>query len=682
MIVVGGGILIFYGARLAKPAALTMQALTSLKPLPTKEIADSPPSMQVLPSPSVVTSPEPDENEIFFPVVVERHANLPCQESPEAEVNKSDPLSQNHDDAYAKWHPVVLSFSGPELSEDSDDPNPFLDYRLQVFLLSPTSKLYNVPGFFVGDGQGNGLGSIWQARFSPDEVGLWKYCVSFRTGRNIAIELDLSTGEPAAFDGALGEFEVIDLDLTAPGFLKWGRLEYVGGHYLKFRDGPYWIKGGTNSPENFLGYKGFDNTIDQGGIIDNFVHSYAPHVSDWKDGDPEFQSIDTGYDGKGIIGALNYLSLHGINSVYFLPLNLGGDGQETYPFISPDGGFHGNTHYDISKLHQWNIVLDHAQRRGIALHIVLNETEARNRQWLDEGFLDLERKLFYREMVARFSYLLAVKWNLSEEIVFSGTQIAEFADYIQALDWASHPLTFHNPAGAFKSYEDFLGDFRISATSFQYEGARAGEIVETWRLMSESAGRPWVIDLDENNPAGEGLSPWNTGELRKEILYDGYFSGGSIEWYAGYHDLPEGGDVNLEDFRTREKMWDYMHYARRFMENNLPFWQMYPADELLNGETTQYGGGEVLALEGEIYAVYLPAAEPSGVLTVPNLGQSYLVRWYNPRTGEFSDNPLMISDEEGFIELGQPPSDPQADWVVMVAAVGEPIDLTPPASYP
>ena len=30
------------------------------------------------------------------------------------------------------WHPVTLSFKGPEASETDDEPNPFLDYRLQV----------------------------------------------------------------------------------------------------------------------------------------------------------------------------------------------------------------------------------------------------------------------------------------------------------------------------------------------------------------------------------------------------------------------------------------------------------------------------------------------------------------------------------------------------------------------
>src|SRR5690606_37611942 len=109
-----------------------------------------------------------------------------------------------------------------------------------------------------------------------------------------------SAGSATSFDGEAGSFEVEGRDSGAPGFYKWGRLEYVGGHYLKFRDGSYWIKGGADSPENLLGYAGFDNTPE-------YQHTYSPHVSDWQSGDPQFNT-NGGDDGKGLIGAINYLA--------------------------------------------------------------------------------------------------------------------------------------------------------------------------------------------------------------------------------------------------------------------------------------------------------------------------------------------------------------------------------------
>lgn len=647
--------------------------------------------------PAVVTSESESNDEsaiiitestTFLPIAFDRFTATACDGTPSRPVSLTTEVWSTNDAPLVrdevqivKWHPITLSFDGPLATEVDSAPNPFLDYRLQVRFIGPSGQLYDVPGYFAGDGQGNGSGSVWQARFAADEAGRWRYCATFHTGPGVAVELDPQAGQPTAFDGANGEFDVIERDPNASGFLKWGRLEYIGGHYFKFRDGPYWLKGGTDSPENFLGYAGFDNTVDQGGILSRFLHRYLPHVDDWQPGDPDFTNSETGIDAKGIIGALNYLSERHVNSIYFLPMNLGGDGQDTYPFIVPSGTLTDNTHFDISKLYQWGIVLEHAQRKGIALHVVLNEVEPENRYWLDYGMLDIERKLFYRELVARFGYLLAIKWNLSEEVAFAPDELRQFADYLSLLDWADHPIAIHNPAGSSFAYEAIQGDPRFNATAFQYEGDHAGTLVEQWRNISAKAKQPWVIEMDENNPAGVGLSAENAGYLRRQILYDVYFSGaGGIEWYLGYHELPVGGDQNMEDFRTRERMWDYMWYARRFMEENLPFWQMGPADELLVGEAEDYGGGEVFALDGVVYAVYLPTATPGGVMTVP--ASKYGLHWYDPRTGEFTGGWFITTADETGLPLGAPPTNPDGDWVVLIRAVPALPGATTPQPYP
>ncbi len=457
----------------------------------------------------------------FTPVIMHGYENVSCEGANSdltagTRVGSEEPQAQSQVDIAGerlKWHPLTVSFKGPLASESDVNPNPFLDYRLQVQFLGPSGQSYTVPGYFAGDGQGNGDGDVWQVRYAPDEPGWWRYCASFRSGPDVAVDLDPQAGEGSAFDGVTGVFEVGDLDPAAPGFLKWGRLDYVGDHYLKFNDGPYWIKGGTDSPENFLGFAGFDNTFDQGGILPGFLHKYEAHVRDWKAGDPNFVSSETGKDGQGIIGALNYLSEQHVNSIYFLPMNLGGDGQDTYPFIAPGKTRTNKTHYDISKLAQWAAVFDHAQEKGIAIHFVLNETELENREWLDDGLLGIERKLFYRELVARYGHLHAIKWNLSEEVVFSHELQLQFADYIKALDWNKHPITIHNPSNWFQPYEDILGDARFSTTAMQYDREIAGELVETWRAKSQDAGHPWVIDMDENQ---SGLNPSERRRIAQE----------------------------------------------------------------------------------------------------------------------------------------------------------------------
>ena len=90
-------------------------------------------------------------------------------------------------------------------------------------------------------------------------------------------------------------------------------------------------------------------------------------MQDWKTGDPSWKDGK----GKGLIGAINYLSSKGMNAMSFMPYNAGGDGDNVWPFVDRDDKFH----YDVSKLDQWQIVFDHAQAKGLYLHFKLAEQE-------------------------------------------------------------------------------------------------------------------------------------------------------------------------------------------------------------------------------------------------------------------------------------------------------------------
>jgi hypothetical protein len=562
-----------------------------------------------------------------------------------------------------KWHPITLSFAGPTSTETSTSPNPFLDRRLQVTFTAPSGKTYTVPGFFDGDGNGGASGNVWRAHFSPDQPGTWRYKASFREGTNVAINLSPTAGSPTSFDGASGTFVVARRDPAAAGFLKWGRLEYVGNHYLKFRDGSYWLKGGTDSPENWLGYTGFDNTP-------RAQHSFSPHLRDWHRGSPLFNTSSPD-GGKGLIGAMNYLSSQGVNSIYFLLMNIGGDGQDTSPYVKVSNWSgstsNDNMHFDISKLRQWKTAFAHAQKKGIHLHFVLNEAEEPNKKELDGATLGVERKLFYREMVARYGHLLALQWNISEEYdanqyPLTPATVKAFAGYIQQQDPYDHPITVHQIKNPDTSWTPFLGDSRFSTTSFQYPGGYAGygDEVEEWRRKTASSGRPLVVSMDELYSA----TTTNASSQRKKILWPTYLSGGNLEWYIG------GEDQSLEDFRRYQELWTYTRRARAFVGGNLPFWNMEPRDDLLTGETLDNGGGQVFAKPGQVYAVYLPEATSTGSLDLSGVSGSFRKSWYNPRTGGFEGATQTISGG-GKRSLGAPPgSASQEDWVVLVRATG------------
>jgi CubicO group peptidase (beta-lactamase class C family) len=569
----------------------------------------------------------------------------------------------------AVWYPITLSFQGPKAKETDNSPNPFLDYRLNVILSDPSGATRVIPGFFDGDGTGGGEGSTWRIRFTPDRPGRWHYRASFRVGPGVAVDSSPEAGRPTGFDGATGDFEVQPRDPEAPGVLRWGRLGYVGKHYLKFQDGPYWLKGGTDEPENLLAYRGFDDTIPS--------HSYALHEADWKPGDP-----DWGHGkGRAIIGALNNLAEHHVNSIYFLLMNVGGDGKDVWPWVGRPNRKGSPTddtrHYDISKLHQWNIVFEHAQRRGIVLHVVFNEAEEGNKKELDGGELGTSRKLYYREMIARFGHHPALIWNLCEEynlgFNLGPERIREFARYIRSHDPDRHPITVHSAGDPVKALAFTFGDPLFDLTSVQLNQRRIDLVTEQIRQQTSKAGRPLPASMDEftvdQGQAASHIPVDNADLQRRQKLWPTYLSGGMIEFILE-------GLLKVDNFKSGQKqaLWDQTWYARKFLEE-LPFWDMNPSDDLVrNAGTIEVGmgkgkksemGAQVFSFAGKIYAIYLPVARKTGELNLTAAPGDFVQRWYNPRTGSYEGTSVEIRGGR-WIPLGSPPRDVEQDWAVLI----------------
>ncbi|WP_442508117.1 DUF5060 domain-containing protein [Novipirellula sp. SH528] len=594
----------------------------------------------------------------------------------EPAVSKASDQPDTSRDVFVVWHPLSLSFSGPLAAETDDNPNPFLDYRLQVQFVGPSGQTYDVPGFFDGDGRGGEAGNQWTANFTPDEAGQWTYQASLRRGSNIAVSLEPDAGEPVSLDGDTGAITVKPRVRSAPGYLKWGRLEYAGGHYLKFRDGPYWIRGGADSPENFLAYEGFDNTP--------VSHRYADHVSDWREGDPDW---DDG-SGKAIIGALNSLAEQRVNSIYFLTMNVGGDGDDVWPWSgkparkgSPKDD---NRNFDLSKLRQWNTVFSHAQHRGINLHFVFNEAEVANKKELDDGELGVERKLYYREMIARFGHHNALSWNLCEEynigFDLGPERIRSFADYVKAVDPYDHPISVHSAHDPLAALKFTFGDTRFSLTSIQLNRRRIDTLVEDFREATAKTGRPLPISMDEfvlDVGQKESWKPFDRPALhRKQKIWPTLMSGGQIEFIL--EDL-----LGTESFKTpqRIELWKSLAIARTFMEDHLPFWEMQPADELVDDEATlEVGlgsgksfplGAQVFRKPGEIYAIYFPVARDTGRINLSEATGSFQARWFSPRSGQFEGNRFELIAGDN-VSIGPPPTEPEQDWALLITRHSEP----------
>jgi hypothetical protein len=395
------------------------------------------------------------------------------------------------------------------------------------------------------------------------------------------------------------------------------------------------------------------------------LHKYEPHVADWKEGNPTWQKGK----GKGIIGALNYLSSVGVNSQYMLTMNIIGDGKDVWPYSD----YNERYRFDCSKLDQWEVVFDHMEKLGIMAHFVLQETE--NECLLDMGHTGVQRKLYLRELVARFGHHLAVCWNLGEEngpanwtpIGQTDEQKKAMANYLKQINPYPNIIVLHTHANDEKQDEylnPMLGFENLDGPSLQVGNpANVRRRVKKWVEESEKSGTRWLVNFDEAGPHWKGIMPdsydANHDTVRNQCLWGTLLAGGTgVEWYFGYR-YPHT-DLGLEDFRSRDNWWKQSTLATRFV-NQFPLEKMSGMDELVKGKEMY-----CLASPGEVYLVYVPIGTKKPKLKL-NSDKSFSVKWFNPRIGgDLQDGDVKSIQGNGFLELGNPPAEADEDWVAVI----------------
>ncbi len=570
---------------------------------------------------------------------------------------------------YRQYRPITLDFE-IEATSETASVNPFMDYRLQVEFSSEDAK-FSIPGFYAADGNAAessaDKGGTWRVMFTPNKPGIWKYVVSFKKGKDIAIDDDFYVGQKVEpHDGIKGAVEVLPAAKNAGFFGSRGRLQYMKSRYLHTEDGQPLLKFGANSPENFLAYKDIDSTYNYE-LEKNYIKTWEPHINDWKPGDPTWQDDK----GKGILGALNYLASKGMNSVYALTLNIEGDARDVWPFLSHHR--RDFKRYDVSKLAQWDIIFSHAEKLGIIMHLVTQEKE--NELILDNGETEDGRKLYYRELIARFGYHQNIIWNMGEENGAApwwpqgqnDQQRFSMIRFLKDTDPYKNPIVIHTlPEEEQRApiLGPLLGFDRLDGISMQISDITdIHRDIKNWMALSEKANRKWIVSMDE-------IGPWHTGtpndahntrldSLRTEVLWSTLTAGGAgVEWYFGWLKPPH--DLNAEDWRSREMIWEQSAIAKAFFEG-LPYTEMISLDEKLK-ENSNFCFGK----EGDTYVIYL---KNGGTETLDLSGQqgNYEVLWYDPRKGGIFQKGSVSRLEGGLpSSVGRPPSQENADWAILV----------------
>ena len=553
-----------------------------------------------------------------------------------------------------------ICFTGPQTHE-ADSVNPFLHTRLALELTGPGGLRRTLPGFFAADGAAANssadAGDQWCVRLREELPGTYTYTTHFGRGDSLALRpLDVVAAEAFAADGLIDSFRITG-GAPGPGFA--ARLRYDGSRYLRLGDST-WLKAGTNSPENLLSFADIDGTYGYD-TAKQFVKTYADHVRDWRPGDPTWGG--SAAKGKGLVGALNYLHSAGVNAVYFVTNNIGGDARDVWPYVDHETF----DRFDVSKLEQWDAVMRHAQARGIALQVVTQEAE--NETLLDGGDTGPLRQLYYRELIARFGHHPALIWNLGEENgptpwnedpYQTDAQRRAMVAYFTAADPYQHPLVIHTlPDAAQKPgvLDPLLGLDGLDGLSLQISNpAEVHAEVVRWTRRSARSGRPWACAMDE-------IGPWHTGAmddlddpahdtLRREVLYGALLGGAyGVEWYYGWHGRQH--DLNAEDFRARASLWEQTRHAVEWL-GELPLPEMSVADERVAA-----GEAWLLAAPGRAYAAYLPRGGRADLLLAGDEA-GYELTWLNPLTGERTTAADAVRPRDGRLTLTAP--DDEQDW--------------------
>jgi hypothetical protein len=294
-------------------------------------------------------------------------------------------------------------------------------------------------------------------------------------------------------------------------------------------------------------------------------------------------------------------------------------------------------------------------RKGVMLHVVTQEEE--NDQGLDGGALGVERRLYYRELIARFGHHPAVTWNLGEENTNTDRQRSRFLDFFEETDPYGAPRCVHTfPNQKEEVYADLLGRDDVGGASLQTSYTPRGDVLE-WRRRSAEAGAPWVVMADEIGdwrcgiPADGETCMVTQAEARRDSLWGSLMAGaGGVEWYFGYETA--GGDLRLEDYRTRDDWWDYNRYAHELLAD-LPLPEMAPDDGRLSN-----AGSEAHCLahaDGDVAVVHLH--EATG-FDLDLDDAAYALRWFDPETGAEYDAGTVQGST--YTDVSAPPFDGDA----------------------
>jgi len=318
------------------------------------------------------------------------------------------------------------------------------------------------------------------------------------------------------------------------------------------------------------------------------------------------------------------------------------------------------------------------------------------------------RKLFYREMIARFSSNLGFTMTIGEEngwdeyVSASGHagnewgkgntagQRAAFTNYLRNIDPYDSPILVHTFPPEKKKVYFPLFDYtnaRVESASLQMGRMRSTN-AETlfWLDYSSKKGRQWVVTGDEfgggdiDKIGGVPLSKWERQGFTRDNYRAQWAWANALAGGAGIELYVAVADQQLDDFRQLGWAWaEFSRVRTLFEKHSIPYWAMNSHNNLVASTVSEkIGPGRewnyCLAKPGEVYVAYFGSSLKDFTLNLAAYPQSikFQVAWFSPRKHDSVElqtgNTRSVSGGRARTFLGSPPGAKLGqDWVVVVA---------------
>jgi hypothetical protein len=289
------------------------------------------------------------------------------------------------------------------------------------------------------------------------------------------------------------------------------------------------------------------------------------------------------------------------------------------------------TRFNCPYWQKFERMLNYARAKDMVVSVIFgtNDTEVHPAA----GSADEQR--YFRYAVARLAAFSNVTWDLGDDLdsFRSEAWTRQTGTMLFRLDPYHHLATSHPVRNdhqdrtspwfgmtSFQRWERPLHDWMLSQRQLQ---AKTGRIIPQ---MNEEYG------YEDHYPSWAPYkAPFASADADRRAAWEmsmaGCYqtTGETAKRGTGVAPDTGGGWVNGRGDETMIMLRGYAHMVHFF--TSFEWWKAEPHDELVDN------GAFCLAQAGKLYVVYLPRGGNSVVKFEPG---RYEVRWFNPRTGEFS----------------------------------------------